>query len=316
MSDSLTGRPQLRTATGEGLSARLADLSVNQVTRWIIRLIGYLVLLVGAFVLLVPFFWMVSTAVKPEVQVFLYPPKWIPEPILWSNFVDVVTRRPQYSTLTQYVGMNFGRNLGNTSLVVILNIIGSLFSCSLAAFGFARLRARAKNVLFIAVLSTMMLPWQVLLIPQFILFKTLHWTNSFLPLTVPAFFGNAFYIFMLRQFFMSIQRELDDAARIDGCNTFQIYWKILLPLCKPALITVAIFSFMTHWNEFMGPLIYLDDPNKFTLALALRQFQSMYGVRYNYLMAASTLVMLPCLIVFFALQKHFIQGVVIYSFKG
>ncbi|MBV7337627.1 carbohydrate ABC transporter permease [Chloroflexi bacterium TSY] len=280
------------------------------------RITLYLVLFGCGFFLLIPFFWMLSTAVKPEVQVFLFPPKWIPEPVLWQNFVDVVTPQPQHGTLTQYVGMPFATNLANTSLIVVANIAGSLFSCSLAAFGFARLRARAKNILFILVLSTMMLPWQVILIPQFILFKTLQWTNSFLPLTVPAFFGNAFYIFLLRQFFSVIPRELDDAARIDGCHTFQIFSRILLPLCKPALITVAIFSFMTHWNDFLGPLIYLDSPDKFTLALGLRQFQSMYGVKYNYLMAASTLVLLPPLAVFFMLQKYFIQGVVIYSFKG
>ena len=284
--------------------------------RLLLRMLVYALLSAGGFILLIPFFWMVSTAVKPEVQVFLYPPKWIPEPILWRNFADVLTPRPQHGTLTQYVGMPFFRNLSNTSFIVSMNIVGSLLSCSMAAFGFSRLRARLKRVLFIAVLATMMLPWQVLLIPQFILFRTLRWTNTFWPLTVPAFFRNAFYIFLLRQFFMTIPREIDDAARIDGCNSLQLFWHVILPLCKPALATVAIFSFMTHWNDFMGPLIYLDDPNKFTLALGLRQFQTMYGVRYNYLMAASTLVMLPCLIMFFSLQRYFIQGVVIYSFKG
>jgi multiple sugar transport system permease protein len=297
-------------------TSRQAGTAHYRVLRLLGRALIYLLLAAGAFVMLLPFFWMVSTAVKPEVQVFQFPPKWIPEPILWSNFADVVTRRPQYATQTQYVGMEFGRYLVNTSTIVALNIVGSLFSCSLAAYAFARLRSRYRNFLFVLVLSTMMMPWQVMLIPQFILFKTLGWTDSFLPLTVPAFFGNAFFIFLLRQFFMGIPRELDDAARIDGCNSFQIYYRILLPLCRPALITVAIFTFMGHWNDFMGPLIYLDNPDKFTLALGLRQFVGMYGPRYNYLMAASTLVMLPCLVVFFTLQKYFIQGVVMYSFKG
>lgn len=316
MSNSISPSLDQRYARRDEPSSQPADAVRYRTLRAVGQAGIYLLLALGAFVMLLPFFWMVSTAVKPEVQVFQFPPKWIPEPILWSNFIDVVTRRPQYETQTQYVGMEFGRYLTNTSIIVLLNIVGSLISCTLAAYAFARLRSRYRNVLFIMVLSTMMMPWQVMLIPQFILFKTLGWTDSFLPLTVPAFFGNAFFIFLLRQFFMGIPRELDDAARIDGCNSFQIYYKILLPLCKPALITVAIFIFMHHWNDFLGPLIYLDNPDKFTLALGLRQFVGMYGPRYNYLMAASTLVMLPCLVVFFTLQKYFIQGVVMYSFKG
>jgi len=286
------------------------------IPRLIGRLLLHLVVAVGGFALLIPFFWMVSTAVKPEQQIFLYPPKWIPEPILWRNFLDVLRPQPLTATGASFMGMNFLLNLRNTSIITAANIVGSLLSCSLVAFGFARLRARGKDLLFMIVLASMMLPWPVLLIPQFLLFYHLKWVDTFLPLTVPSFFGIPFFIFLLRQFFMTLPRELDDAARIDGCSTFRLFWAIILPLSKPVLTTIAIFSFMTHWNDFLGPLVYLNHPNKFTLALGLRAFQTSFRTRFDFTMAASTLVMLPCLLVFFFLQRYFIQGIVVYGIKG
>jgi ABC-type glycerol-3-phosphate transport system permease component len=184
------------------------------------------------------------------------------------------------------------------------------------AYGFARLRFPGRDTLFILVLATMMIPFQVTLIPQFLIFAYIHWINSFKPLIIPSFFGAAFNIFLIRQFIMSIPHDLDDAAQIDGCGYFRIYWQIILPLCRPALATVAIFSFMYHWNDFLGPLIYLDSADKRTLSLGLSMFSGYYSVDWNYMMAVSLLVLLPCLLIFFFTQKYFIRGVVISGLKG
>ncbi len=268
------------------------------------RAAAYAALIAGSIVALIPFLWMLTSSFKEPARVFAQPPQWIPSPWLWSNYSKALTVMP------------FALYTWNTVKITAVCLVGQLLSCSLVAFGFARMRFPGRNVLFILLLATMMLPPQVTMIPIFKIFSTLGWYDTFLPLTVPAFFAAPFFVFLLRQYFMTIPHEMDEAARIDGAGTHQVFWRVLLPQAKPALATVAIFSFMTHWNDFLGPLIYLSSPAKRTLALGLYAFQGQYSTDWNYLMAASTVVMLPLLIVFFIGQRYFIQGVVISGVKG
>jgi len=282
------------------------DMSVSRRKNEIlIKVIVYVLLVISSIIILIPIFWMLSTALKEDSEVYLFPPEWIPKRIYPNNFIRALTFLP------------FGRYFINTSVITFLSVIGQLISSSLVAFGFARLKARGKDLLFMLVLSTMMIPSQITMIPIFVLFKLLNWVDSFKPLIIPNFFGGAFFIFLLRQFYMTIPIELDDAAKIDGCSYFGIYTRIILPLTKPALATVAIFTFMWNWNDFMGPLIYLNSREKLTLSLALSRFTGMYGMTaWNLLMAASIVVALPCFILFFFAQKYFIQGIVITGLKG
>jgi multiple sugar transport system permease protein len=212
---------------------------------------------------------------------------------------------------------SFWLYLWNTLFITAVNVVGVLASSAVVAYAFARLRFPGRGWLFVLVLATMMVPSQVTMIPTFILFSKMGWTNTFLPLTLPAFFGGGAYnIFLLRQFFMSIPPDLDDAAKIDGCSTFGIFWRIMLPLTKPALITVAVFSVVYNWNDFMNPLIYLNDSHMFTLSLGLTQFRSLYGTQTHLMMAASTITLLPLMIIFLVGQRYFIQGIATTGLKG
>jgi multiple sugar transport system permease protein len=210
----------------------------------------------------------------------------------------------------------FDRYAFNTLVISGVTIIGHLFSCTLIAYGFARLRAPGRNLLFVAVLATMMLPYPVTMVPLYMLFNALGWINTFLPLTAPAFFGSPFYIFLLRQFFLTLPRELEDAAHIDGANLGQILWHVILPLSLPALTTVAIFTFQNAWNDFLPPLIYLHDQSLYTVSLGLNFFRSTYDINWAYLMAASLVTMLPVVIVFFLAQRLFIEGITFSGIKG
>lgn len=263
----------------------------------------YAILIFGACVTLGPLAWMISTSLKNRSAVFKFPPEWIPDPVLWNNYSEALTLLP------------FGTFFINTVLITLLAVLGELISSAIVGYSFARLRWKGRNVLFIIVLATMMLPRQVTLIPVFVIFRYFDLINTFGPLIIPSWFGVPFYIFLLRQFYMTIPFDLDDAAAIDGCSRFGVFWRIVLPLSKPALAAVAIFSFQFHWNDFFQPLIYLFDKEKFTLALGLRFFQGNYGTEWHYLMAASLVVMLPLILVFFFAQKIFIQGVVYTGFK-
>lgn len=268
------------------------------------RFLIYVLLILGSIVFMIPFLWMVSSSLKELPQIFVYPPQWIPDPFRWDNYVVTLGK------------MDFLVALKNTLLITGLGVLGQLLSSSVVAYGFARLRFPGREFLFLLVLSTMMLPPQVTMIPVFIIFRSLGWVDTFKPLIVPAFFGGgAFFIFLLRQFFLTIPKDLEDAARIDGCGTFRIFWQIILPLAKPALITVAIFSFMNHWNDFMGPLIYLNSAHKRTLAIALQSFQGQFTAEWNLLMAASIVVLIPVLVIFFALQRYFVEGIVLTGIK-
>lgn len=258
----------------------------------------------GAVMFLMPLFWAVISSLKSDYQVLQVPPQWIPNPVRWQNYPEALTYVP------------FSRYALNTLIIAIGAIGGNLLSCTLIAYGFARLRAPGKNILFVVMLSTMMLVDPVRIIPMYIEFKSLGWIDTFLPLIVPAFFGSPFYIFLLRQFFLNIPRELEDAALIDGANRLQILWRVILPLSKPALAAVAIFNFQGVWNDFLYPLVFLHRQSNFTIALGLNFFRSTYSVHWGYLMAASVTALLPMTVVFFFAQRFFIEGITFSGVKG
>lgn len=267
----------------------------------------HIILILGSIIFLLPFAWMISTSLKTDLQiedVSSLTRILIPNPIQWSNYIKTV----------HYI--DFFRYFWNTTYVTILSIIGTVLSCALVAYSFARLKWLGKKTLFLILLSTMMLPAQVTMIPVFLIFAKLGWVNSFKPLWVPAFLGNAFFIFLLRQFFLTIPLDLEDAAKIDGCSYFKIFRKIMLPLIRPALAAIVIFQFMWAWNDFLNPLIYIHDRKLMTLALALQSFVNLHGAEWSKLMAASTLMTLPVVILFFLAQKHFIQGITLTGLKG
>ena len=264
----------------------------------------YVVLLLGAAILMIPLFWMFSTSIKPKDQVYSYPIVWIPREFIWENYLLVFQKLP------------FARYLFNSAFLSLFGIIGNLIGSSLAAYGFARFRFPGRTFLFVVMLSTLMVPAWVTMIPTFIIFKELGWLNTYLPLLVPHFFAQPFYTFLLRQFFLAIPKEIDEAARIDGASTLRIFWQIYLPLSRPALITVAIFSFFFHWNELLMPLIYLQTQDKFPVALGISSFSSEQFQDFSLMMAAALIAMAPLLIIFFIAQRLFIQGVVMTGVKG
>jgi len=269
------------------------------------RAVILVVLVVGAVLMMLPLLWMVSSSFKLQQRVFQMPPQLIPDPFRPQNYVDALTYKP------------FHIYFRNTIFLVVMNELAILLSSSFCAYGFARIRFPGREFWFGLVLATMMVPYVVLMVPQFVIFTRLKWIDTFLPLTVPYFFGGgAFNIFLLRQFFRTIPEELADAARIDGCNEFAIYARIIMPLAKPALTTVAIFTFMGTWNDFMGPLLYLNSPQRFTVSIGLATFRSVLNTRWDLLMAASTATTLPILVVFFAAQRYFVQGIVLSGLKG
>jgi multiple sugar transport system permease protein len=239
------------------------------------------------------------------------------EPVLevglrWQNYADAIQTAHRPS-----LGVSFWTYVQNSSVIAILSIIGTLFSCSLAAYGFARVRWPGRDLVFFVVLATLMLPFQVTMIPLYLFFTgTLGWGNTFLPLVVPTFFGNAFDIFLLRQFFRTIPEELADAARVDGASELRIFWNIMLPLSVPVLATITVFTFLWAWNDFQGPLIYLTDPRRFTMALGLKDYQQQHSVSWNQLMAAATMFTVPIVVLFFFAQRTFIQGVKLTGLKG
>jgi multiple sugar transport system permease protein len=272
---------------------------------WLWRWFTLTMLVVVAMVMLVPFLWLVSSSLKPQHQVFQFPPQWIPNPILFENYTQALTYKP------------FDIYLRNSLFIVTLNILAVVLSSSFCAYGFARLSFPGRDLWFGVVLATLMVPYVVLLVPTFVIFTRLGWIDTFLPLIVPQFFGGgAFNIFLMRQFFRTIPDELSDAARIDGASEFGIYWRIILPLSKPALITVAIFTFLGSWNDFLGPIIYLKSPEHFTVAVGLASFRSVLNTRWELQMAASTAMIVPVVVLFFVAQRYFIKGIVMTGLKG
>jgi multiple sugar transport system permease protein len=272
------------------------------------RLALYALLVAGAAAFALPFLWMVSTAFKPPWQVMIFPPQWIPAEIWWPNFTD------------SWGALDFGVFYRNTIFVTAMNIAGTILSTSLVAFAFARLRFRGRGPLFILLLSTMMLPSQVTLIPLYVLFSRLGWINTFLPLIAPVWLAGgptgAFNVFLLRQFFLTIPREMDDAAKIDGAGYLDIYARLVMPMSAPALGIIAIFTFTNNWNDFFNPLIYINTTDRYTVALALRFYQTRLDVQMGPLMAQSLVALVPVLALFFFAQKRYVQGIVITGVKG
>ena len=273
------------------------------------RFLLYALAIVTGLAFSLPFFWTISSSLKPITEIYLFPPTLWPQEVRWKNYQDVFTIAP------------FARFIWNTVVVTILAMIGQILSAAAVAYGFTRFRFPARDALFFIVLSTMMLPWQVTIVPQFLLFRYLGWINTYMPLIIPAYFGGgAFYIFLLRQFFLTIPRDLDEAAKLDGASSFRVFWNLILPLSLPALATVAIFSFIEHWNEFFSPLIYLNSTEKFTISIGLRYFVvnpfESDEPREAILMAASLITALPVLTLFFVAQKYFVQGIVTTGLKG
>lgn len=275
--------------------------------RRIARVISYAAITLGAVVMMLPFLWLISSSLKRPEEIFVFPPQWIPNPVEWANYPRVIFDRP----LPLYAR--------NTLIITLGALVGQVLSASLCAYSFGRLRWPGRDIIFAVLLATMMLPSAVTMIPVFIIFKTLGWLNTFAPLIVPAWFGGgAFFIFLLRQFFLTIPFELEEAARIDGAGTWRIWWTIILPLARPALTVVAIFSFIWHWNDFLGPLIYLNSTDKHTLSLGLNALQGLEWGRdtTHLIMAFSVLVISPVIILFFVAQRAFVQGIVLTGIKG
>ncbi len=288
----VTSGPMVERKKKKALSTRLGEVLI------------YFILVSVALVIFVPFAWTISTALKTPQQALRVPPEWIPSPVVWENFVTAWTAKP------------FAVFYRNSLLIAALNIIGQLVSCSLAAYGFSRLRFPGRDVLFLVVLATLMIPLQILIIPRFILFKSLGWLDSLLPLIVPKLFAGAFNTFLLRQYFMTIPFELDDAAKIDGCNHFDIFWRIILPLSKPAFGAVMVFEFIDSWDDFLGPLIYIGKESNYTVALGLNAFRTDYFMEWNIFLAAAAVAMAVPLVIFFFAQKYFIQGVALSGSGG
>jgi len=299
-----------RPAVGSGARnrARAYRAPGRQRHAWLLHLI----LIALSLGFLFPFFWVLSTSLKPLEETMRTPPVYVPSEFRWQNYVKAFTYQ---SDKLGYIP--FLAYLRNTVLVCILTVAGTLASNSLVAYAFARLRWRGRDLLFAVTLATMMVPFPVLMVPTFALFHHLEWIGTFRPLWVPAWFGSAFYIFLLRQFFLTIPFELSEAARMDGCSEWATFRTVILPLAKPALTVVALFTFMATWNDFLGPLIYLSDQRLFTLGLGLQQFQSQQGgTDWNLLMAAAAMVIAPVLALFLVAQRQFIEGIALSGLKG
>lgn len=274
--------------------------------RYAVPTLLYIVLIVGAVPFLAPLLFMVSTSLKSQAEIFVVPIRWIPRVFVWRNYYDAL-----FSSIPFYL------YIWNTIKVVVGNLIGDVLVCAFTAYGFARLRAPGKNVLFMLVLSTMMLPGQVMLIPVYVLFGYFNLIDSLWSLVLPGLFaGSAYFIFLLRQFFQTIHPELGDAAKVDGCSLLGIFWRIYLPMSRPALATVAIFSFFGQWNSFLWPLILIHKEENFVISIGLKRFQGAHTTQYGLQMAASIIALLPCMLIFFVAQRYFVQGIVVSGVKG
>lgn len=256
----------------------------------------YILLILVSIVLMLPLVWMVSTSLKPMAEIAQFPPTLLPETVQWENYAETIRSFP------------FFRYAGNTLYITFFVVIGNVLSNSFIAYGFSKIKFPGRNILFSLVLATMMIPGFVLMIPQYVLFSEIGWVGTYLPLIVPSFFGSGFNIFLMRQFYLSIDDELIEAAQMDGANHLYIWSRLMIPLTKPALITIGIQSFNGAWNDFLGPLLYIHDESQYTLQIGLQVFQSQSTTQWNYLMAGATLVLLPTVLLFLFAQKYFIEG--------
>lgn len=315
----MEAKPQSQTSNGVTATAAPASAAGRRPPRghaagfWrgrrfraaVVRWLSTAAAAVGSLAILLPIAWMASTSLKTKFEAISLPPDLLPAVPQWHNYRDALTFN------------RFDLYFRNTTYYSLAATFGQVLSSSLVAYGFARLRARGRNALFLLVLATMMLPFEVTVIPQYVMFSKFDWLDSYKPLIVPAFFGSAYSIFLMRQFYAGIPREMDEAAIIDGCGFLAIWYRIILPLSKPAIGAIAIISFMWRWNEYMGPLIYINSNDKYTLSLGLKMFRAPEeGTPFHWLMAASLATVLPVVIVFFATQRYFVQGIVISGVKG
>ena len=267
------------------------------------RVLLYIVLILIAVIMVVPFLWMLSTSLKTQYDAVKIPPVWIPDPPQWENYVKLFTEQPMFQFML------------NTIKIVFFVVLGQLFFSSLAAYSFARISFKGRNVVFFFYIATLMVPGQVTMIPTYLMFAKAGLTDNHLALILPAFFS-AFGVFLLRQFFMSLPRELEESAEIDGCNPFMTYWRIMLPLVVPAMLTLGVFTLMNTWNDYMGPLIYLSSPEKYTMTLGIAYFKGVYTTQWNLVMAGSIVSVVPILIAYLCAQKYFIEGIAFSGVKG
>ena len=269
------------------------------------RTIGlHLLLSCIGLIFIAPFLWMLSSSLKSNLEIFRFPPQVVPSPAVWSNYPNALNYIP------------FWRYAFNTFVISASSVVGTLVSCPIAAYGFARLRWRLRGFFFGLCLTTLMLPFLATMVPMFVIFRQLNMINTYWPLILPAFGGSPLYIFLLRQFFLTIPRELSEAAFIDGCSEFGIFWWIILPLAKPVLATVSLFTFLANWRDFLAPLIFLQSSDLYTLSLGLQQYQSLHQTAWAYLMAASVVFVLPVAVVFLVAQRFFIQGIALSGIKA
>jgi multiple sugar transport system permease protein len=268
------------------------------------RIVRYLLLVAGGLFMLMPFVWMLSSSLKDQGAIFAYPPTLIPAAPRWENFREILDVVP------------FGRYFGNSTLIAVLSVIGQLLSCSMAAFAWARIPFAGRELFFMTLMAALIIPPQVTLVPLFIMMNQVGWIDTYYPLILPFWLGGAFGTFLLRQFFLGIPRDLEDAAKLDGAGPWRIYWSIYLPLCKPALATVAIFTFLLQWNELLRPLIFLSSPDKLPLTVGLAALRSQYSTSWNLIMAGALISIIPMLILFVFAQRYFVRGVAASGLKG
>ncbi len=300
----MTTQTQLREA-GEIQPGPISSHHLTRRRRTLVRhTILHILLILAGLTFLMPLIWIFSTSLKTAGQVFIIPVQWIPTRPQWFNFVEIFQILPL---------MSFIRN---TIIVTLLGALGTVLSSLLVGYSLARLRWPGRDHVFILLIATMMLPFVVTLIPTFILFKYLGWLDTLFPLFVPSWFGQAFYVFLMRQFMVGLPVELEEAARIDGAGSFRILAQVIVPLCGPAIATVAIFAFLAHYNDFMGPLIYLSTNELFTLPLGIFWYQGRYGTSWHLVMAVSTVALVPVIILFFVAQRYFIRGIALTGLAG
>jgi multiple sugar transport system permease protein len=287
------------------IAARQGLLASRRFTGGVQAATVFLLLLVLAAVFIgIPVGWTLSTALKERHQVIAWPPVYWPAEPRWQNFSEVIVRA------------DLLRFSINSTFIALISVVGRVLSCSIVAFSFARLRFPGRSLLFMLLLSTLMIPHQITLIPQFALFQTLGWVGTYLPLLVPTFFGSPFYIFLMRQYVMTIPRDLDEAARIDGASTWTVFLRIVMPLCVPPLTVIAVLTFLHSWNEFLNPLIYLSRYEDYTIQLGLNFLKGRFNIEWNLIMAGSIIGVIPCVVIFFVAQKYLIGGIASVGLKG
>ena len=267
------------------------------------KVLLYVLLIIIGIIMVVPFLWMISTSLKEQYDTVKIPPVWIPNPPRWQNYVDLFTQQPMLQFML------------NTIKIVFFVVLGQLFFSSLAAYSFARIKFKGRTVMFFFYIATLMVPGQVTMIPTYLMFAKVGLVDNHIVLILPAFFS-AFGVFLLRQFFMSLTKELEEAAEIDGCNPFTTYYRIMLPLIVPAMLTLGVFTLMNTWNDYMGPLIYLTTPEKYTMTLGIAYFKGVYTTQWNLVMAGSVLSVIPILVAYLCAQKYFVEGIAFSGVKG